>query len=63
MSRPCPQCRKTLTRLRRKRWMHYIPGSKNYFCRDCRVSYLLVFNLWLLKRKEQPEGSISSRKS
>ena len=49
MPRGCPKCDKTLTRSRRKPWMHYISGSKHYVCRGCGYAYLLVFNRWLLK--------------
>jgi transposase-like protein len=50
----CPKCVKTLTRLRRKPWMRRIPGSKRYECRRCGYDYLLIFNRWLLKRRQIP---------
>jgi transposase-like protein len=49
MGRVCPHCQKTLIRIRRKPWMHRIPGSKRYVCRHCNYTYLLVLNRWLLK--------------
>ena len=51
MPRKCPTCNKTLTRIRRKPWMHRIPGSKHYRCQECDCAYLLIFNYWLLKRQ------------
>jgi uncharacterized protein with PIN domain len=51
MSRDCPKCNKTLERIRRKPWMHHIPGSKHYECRVCDSTYLLIFNRWQLKWK------------
>jgi adenine-specific DNA methylase len=32
--------------------MHRLPGSKYYECRQCGYAYLLIFNRWLLKRKQ-----------
>jgi hypothetical protein len=55
MSRLCPNCDKTLTRTRRKSWMHNIPGSKYYGCKGCGDAYLLIFNRWLLKWKQYPQ--------
>lgn len=52
MLRDCPKCGKALERIKRRPWMHRIPGSKNYVCRGCSKAYLLIFNRWLLKRKE-----------
>jgi hypothetical protein len=63
MPNKCPKCQKTLTRLRRKAWMHYIPGGKYYVCRKCRFSYLLFFNRWLLKYKPYSHESSSSKGS
>jgi predicted SprT family Zn-dependent metalloprotease len=59
MSRDCPVCQKVLTRIRRKRWMHHIPGSKHYRCRECGNAYLLIFNLWLWKRRQSPKKADS----
>jgi hypothetical protein len=60
MPRNCPTCRKSLNRIRRKPWMHYIPGSKHYECRKCGYAYLLIFNRWLLKRQQAPQKTASS---
>jgi len=51
MPRNCPKCEKSLTRIRRKPWMQYLPGSKYYKCRECGYAYLLIFNRWLFKRR------------
>jgi transposase-like protein len=50
----CPKCARTLTRIRRKAWMRRLPGSKRYECRLCGYDYLLIFNRWLLKRRQIP---------
>ena len=63
MPRDCPKCDKTLTRTRRQPWMHYIPGSKRYVCRECGDAYLLIFNRWLLKWKRSPQKISSSKRS
>ncbi|MBU4355687.1 MAG: hypothetical protein KJ822_10120 [Proteobacteria bacterium] len=63
MPRDCPKCDKTLTRTRRKSWMHNIPGSKYYACRGCSLAYLLIFNRWLLKWKRYPQKISSSKES
>lgn len=63
MPRNCPACNQTLTRIRRKPWMHRIPGSKNYVCRRCDYAYLLIFSRWLLKRKQTSQQTDSSRGS
>ena len=60
MPHNCPKCDKTLARIRRKPWMHYMPGSKHYECRECGYAYLLIFNLWLLKRRPPPQKTASS---
>ena len=60
MPRDCPKCKKTLTKIRRKPWMHRIPGSKHYECRKCGCAYLLIFNCWLLKRQPTPQKTASS---
>ena len=54
MPRDCPRCDQTLTRIRREPWMRRIPGSKHYECRQCGLAYLLIFNRWLLRRKQTP---------
>ena len=46
----CPKCDRALTRIRRKPWMHRIPGSKHYECRECGNAYLLIFHRWLIRR-------------
>jgi len=63
MPRNCPKCDKTLTRIRRKPWMRPIPGSKHYECRKCGFAYLLIFNRWLLRRKQTLEEAAGSRGS
>jgi len=35
--------------------MRLIPGLKHYLCRKCGNAYLLIFNLWLFKRKRTPQ--------
>jgi hypothetical protein len=56
MARVCPDCQKTLTRIKRKPWMRRIPGSKRYVCQPCNYTYLLVLNRWLLKFR-RPSGA------
>ena len=63
MSPDCPQCDKTLTRSRRKPWMHYIPGSKYYVCKGCDYAYLLIFGRWLFKWKRYPQKKSRSKGS
>jgi transposase-like protein len=63
MSRDCPNCKKTLTRIRRKPWMRRLPGSKHYKCRECGYAYLLIFNRWLLRRKQTDQTTASHRRS
>ena len=43
--------------------MRRIPGSKYYKCRRCGYVYLLIFNRWLLKRKQTPQKAAGSRGS
>jgi ribosomal protein L34E len=52
MPRDCPRCNKPLTGIPRKPWMRRISGSKHYECRRCGYGYLLIFDRWLLKRKQ-----------
>jgi hypothetical protein len=54
MPRDCPKCDRPLTRIQRKPWMHRLPGSKYYKCRQCGSGYLLIFDRWLLKLKQTP---------
>jgi hypothetical protein len=61
MPRDCPKCKKTLLRIRRKPWMHRIPGSKYCFCKGCGYAYLLIFNRWLLKWKRYPQKKSTSK--
>ena len=63
MPRDCPRCDQTLTRIRREPWMRRIPGSKHYECRQCGLAYLLIFNRWLLRRKQTPQKAAGSRGS
>jgi hypothetical protein len=63
MPHDCPKCHKTLTRTHRKPWMHRIPGSKYYVCWGCSLAYLLIFNRWLLKWKQPPQNTDSSKVS
>jgi hypothetical protein len=62
MPRDCPKCTMALARIHRKPWMHRIPGSKHYRCRKCGSVYLLIFNRWLLKRKQTPQKGAACRK-
>jgi len=63
MPRDCPKCDKVLNRVRRQPWMHRLPGSKYYVCRDCDDAYLLIFNRWLIKWKRYPQKKRTSQKS
>jgi hypothetical protein len=40
-----------------------IPGSKHYECRECGYAYLLIFNRWLLRRREHRQEVDSSKGS
>ncbi len=61
MPRKCPTCSKNLSRIRRKPWMHYMPGSKHYLCRKCGCAYLLILNYWLLKRQPTHQETARSQ--
>lgn len=39
--------------------MHRLPGSKHYECRECGDAYLLIFNRWLLRRKQTHQKTVS----
>ena len=40
-SEACPKCRElTLYRIRRNFWMHLIPTSRHYLCRQCRYQFV-----------------------
>ncbi len=39
----CPKCKKeALTRVKRHRWMRYLPNSKYYECNFCRNNILVI---------------------
>jgi hypothetical protein len=38
--------------------MRNLPGSKYYTCRNCSNAYLLIFNRWLLKRKQTHQKTV-----
>ena len=63
MPRDCPKCDQALTRTRRQSWMHHIPGSKYYLCRECSNAYLLIFDRWVLRWKRYPQKISSSKGS
>jgi len=63
MPRECPKCDRALTRTRRQPWMHRIPGSKYYVCRECSFAYLLSFDRWLFKWKRYLERISRSKGS
>ena len=42
----CPYCKsRSLSRIPRKGWMHFIPGSKRYDCMNCQAEVITVIQM------------------
>ena len=46
----CPNCRDTwYDRIYRKSWMRLIPGTKYYYCNNCRYKFMVIYRRIALK--------------
>ena len=53
--RHCPKCKRTsLTRIKRHKWMRYLPQSKHYECDFCR-SNIVFLDIFRQYSKEPAE--------
>ena len=46
----CPECKsRNYKRVRRKRWMRSLPGTKYYCCRKCDYYFLVFYDFFALR--------------
>jgi ribosomal protein L37AE/L43A len=49
-NKKCPDCRDTwYDRIYRKNWMRLIPGTKLYYCNNCRYKFMVIYRRIALK--------------
>lgn len=52
----CPACGRPGSRVHRRRWMRFFPGSRLYRCLICRRHFLVLLFISVVVRRRSPKS-------